>query len=901
MCIIATNINTAITTNIIEITNIKYKMSSDDQSDKECPLCMEAFDIDDIKFYPCSCQYQICRFCWHRIRTNENGLCPACRQSYPEDPVNFQPLSHAELQKIKSEKKQKVQQQKNKVIESRKHLAEFRVLQKNLVYAVGLSQRMADPELLKKPEFFGKFGKIIKIAVGTAQALNNFTPPTHTAYVTYARSEDALRAIQAVNNMVVDGRLLKASLGTTKYCSNFLKGQACYKPECMYLHDVAEEEISFTKEDMHQGKHTEYERRLYEQMMAILQQQQPTQSTIGLNNGKDVLVHHKSSSKSKAVTTSDQLKKKRPGSAENLVKVAQQTTQQKSKRGSIFGGAEKVCTTAKDGSGTRELRRNESAKAIVQQYASKREQKASVKSVSPPALYSENQWNENDRDLSENRNNSKEDVIIGNTSPISISFPMEQTTELDSAQLIDRVSMENSNSSKVPDDSSSASSQSFQNLADFNGISLLLSEQLNEAQLESQQNQKITQQEETDLPISSTTSHSLPAVDSSFNFLLDHDDDLGFDPFAESVKALEEIMEAEKQHNFISSTAQPNYSYNNNVDISSMRTTSSNHLFATTSINSNINSRSISMFTDNQIHQSQTTPSSELHQMHQFQMTNNPHPVFHNNHSSIKVNNFNHMATGEAFNSNMFNSDKAQNGGHHGLDYGMGITNSMSDLRESFKALLPSVNVRFLADSDNDSHHQQRLHHQQKMQLSHQHDYGLFDTAVTNTSSSSLPLLPSLQTTNPGTTLETNHFRPFEMDQQQRMAMPLYLQQQNRHLSPINHQYQRNILPQQQNNYGSNDYSSFMAIEAMQQQHQHQPSSSPYSAINSTNSQHLYQQLSNNNGATLTNNQNYYGMLSQLQQQQTQSINNPSTFNTTTENSGWLQVPPGFSPRNEHC
>lgn len=86
-------------------------------------------------------------------RTNENGLCPACRQSYPEDPVNFQPLSRAEVQKIKTEKKQKIQREKNKVVEGRKHLADFRVLQKNLVYAVGLSQRMADPELLKKYTF----------------------------------------------------------------------------------------------------------------------------------------------------------------------------------------------------------------------------------------------------------------------------------------------------------------------------------------------------------------------------------------------------------------------------------------------------------------------------------------------------------------------------------------------------------------------------------------------------------------------------------------------------------------------------------------------------------------------------------------------------------------------------
>ncbi|KHJ89200.1 hypothetical protein OESDEN_10980 [Oesophagostomum dentatum] len=63
--------------------------SSDEQSDKECPLCMEQLEIDDLDFYPCKCEYQICRFCWHRLLTDENGLCPACRQPYPEDPVTF--------------------------------------------------------------------------------------------------------------------------------------------------------------------------------------------------------------------------------------------------------------------------------------------------------------------------------------------------------------------------------------------------------------------------------------------------------------------------------------------------------------------------------------------------------------------------------------------------------------------------------------------------------------------------------------------------------------------------------------------------------------------------------------------------------------------------------------------
>ena len=39
---------------------------------------------------------QICRFCWHRIRTDENGLCPACRKQYPEDPAEFKPLTDDE-------------------------------------------------------------------------------------------------------------------------------------------------------------------------------------------------------------------------------------------------------------------------------------------------------------------------------------------------------------------------------------------------------------------------------------------------------------------------------------------------------------------------------------------------------------------------------------------------------------------------------------------------------------------------------------------------------------------------------------------------------------------------------------------------------------------------------------
>ncbi|GFY49689.1 CCR4-NOT transcription complex subunit 4 [Trichonephila inaurata madagascariensis] len=242
-------------------------MSLHDEQNLECPLCMEPFEMDDFNFFPCTCGYQICRFCWHRIRTDENGLCPACRKQYPEDPADFKPLTTEEWQKIKNEKKQKDQQKKQKLSECRKHLANVRVVQKNLVFVVGLPARLADPEVLKKFDYFGKFGKIHKVVVNQSTSYAGSQGPSASAYVTYCKPEDALRAIKSVNNIQVDGRTLKASLGTTKYCSHFLKNQQCPKTDCMYLHELGDEAASFTKEDMQQGKHQEYEKKLQDQII----------------------------------------------------------------------------------------------------------------------------------------------------------------------------------------------------------------------------------------------------------------------------------------------------------------------------------------------------------------------------------------------------------------------------------------------------------------------------------------------------------------------------------------------------------------------------------------------------------------------------------------------------------
>lgn len=82
---------------------------------------------------------------------------------------------------------------------------------------------------------------------------------------------------------MIDGRLIKTSLGTTKYCSHFMKNQQCPKPDCMYLHELGDLEASFTKEEMHQGKHQEYEKRLHD---ALISQTAAVNSSNNTNNNQ---------------------------------------------------------------------------------------------------------------------------------------------------------------------------------------------------------------------------------------------------------------------------------------------------------------------------------------------------------------------------------------------------------------------------------------------------------------------------------------------------------------------------------------------------------------------------------------------------------------------------------------
>ncbi|KAF2798462.1 hypothetical protein K505DRAFT_233199 [Melanomma pulvis-pyrius CBS 109.77] len=244
------------------MSRIQQDQFVDDDEDECCPLCVEEFDLSDRNFRPCPCGYQICQFCFNNIKTTMNGLCPACRRPYDESTIEFKNITPEEMAKHKQQIAQKAK--KNAALRqkeaqkaeadslSRKHLAGLRVVQKNLVYVTGLTPTIREDRLLdtlRGPDYFGQYGKIIKIVVSKAKE-NAQHMQSVGVYVTFARKEDAAACITAVDGSQNGERTLRAQYGTTKYCSAYLRGEQCNNRNCMFLHEPGEENDSFTRQDL---------------------------------------------------------------------------------------------------------------------------------------------------------------------------------------------------------------------------------------------------------------------------------------------------------------------------------------------------------------------------------------------------------------------------------------------------------------------------------------------------------------------------------------------------------------------------------------------------------------------------------------------------------------------------
>ncbi|AQK41861.1 RNA binding (RRM/RBD/RNP motifs) family protein [Zea mays] len=118
----------------------------------------------------------ICCYCSDMAEKEETkGRCPACHTRYDKDMiVKMAATCDRTVADKNAEKKQKAQRVKPKAaptatttstVESKKHLATIRVIQRNLVYIIGLPAHLCNESVLERREYFGHYGKVLKVLV----------------------------------------------------------------------------------------------------------------------------------------------------------------------------------------------------------------------------------------------------------------------------------------------------------------------------------------------------------------------------------------------------------------------------------------------------------------------------------------------------------------------------------------------------------------------------------------------------------------------------------------------------------------------------------------------------------------------------------------------------------------
>lgn len=132
-------------------------------------------------------------------------------------------------------------------------MSQERIVQKNVVYVIGLTNKLAQKEILQTPKYFGQYGNITKILTNKPKSYVKSSIASYdncnSSYIYYSNPSEAAMAILAVDNFKLENSYLKTSFGRTKYCSNYLKGVDCLNKECFYLHKIADKDDIINVDD----------------------------------------------------------------------------------------------------------------------------------------------------------------------------------------------------------------------------------------------------------------------------------------------------------------------------------------------------------------------------------------------------------------------------------------------------------------------------------------------------------------------------------------------------------------------------------------------------------------------------------------------------------------------------
>ena len=122
--------------------------------------------------------------------------------------------------------------------EKAESLKKLRIIKQNLIHVQGLPKSLYNKIILKSSEYFGQYGTIKSMILSKKINREN-NKNVYSVYITYENALQAAIAILCVDSLLIEGKIIRAFFGTTKYCSYFLYNKECpRKSECMLLHKL---------------------------------------------------------------------------------------------------------------------------------------------------------------------------------------------------------------------------------------------------------------------------------------------------------------------------------------------------------------------------------------------------------------------------------------------------------------------------------------------------------------------------------------------------------------------------------------------------------------------------------------------------------------------------------------
>lgn len=115
----------------------------------------------------------------------------------------------------------------------------LRVIQDNVIYAIGIRQDLCEVQNLLSKSYFGQYGPIesIRINKNNVFTVKKDKKKYCRAYITYKHPLSSSLAILSINLKKCAGlSKLDASFSATKLCKFFVKGKPCLVENCHFMH-----------------------------------------------------------------------------------------------------------------------------------------------------------------------------------------------------------------------------------------------------------------------------------------------------------------------------------------------------------------------------------------------------------------------------------------------------------------------------------------------------------------------------------------------------------------------------------------------------------------------------------------------------------------------------------------